>query len=215
MIKGRTTYGLRRAVRGLWEEFQIYRSHRASLKQVKRFIARDVVKLNLGCGPNPKPDWINVDLGGKADLHLDLREKFPFADDSVSVIYSEHFFEHLEYPGEATNFLRESYRVLKPGGLFSVGIPDTEWALTAYVTGDQEFFRLASERWHPKWCDTRMHHMNYHFRLNNEHKYAYDFETLERVLQQIGFRSINRRSFNPELDNESRRDGTLYVDARK
>jgi hypothetical protein len=45
---------------------------------------------NLGSGFHPKIDWVNVDLIDEADLQLDLRERLPFDDGSVSDIYSEH-----------------------------------------------------------------------------------------------------------------------------
>lgn len=175
----------------------------------------DQLKLNVGCGPNVKSGWINIDLSQRADLQLDLREPLPFASQSVAVIYSEHFFEHLEYPDEATNFLLESIRILRPGGIFSVGVPDTEWPLVSYVTGDDMYFRMAQERWHPSWCVTKMHSLNYHFRQGREHKFAYDFETLSLVLREAGFSPVERREFNADLDDESRKDGTLYVDAYK
>jgi predicted SAM-dependent methyltransferase len=213
VIKAKTTAGFRRAIRDLAEEFRIQRLHRAALKRVNRYSGSNL-KLNIGCGPNVKRGWINIDLSDNADLQLDLRERLPFADESVSIVYSEHFFEHLEYPDEALNFLKESIRVLQRGGLFSVGVPDTEWPLRAYVNGDEEYFLIARQRWHPAWCNTRMHNLNYHFRQGREHKYAYDFETLAQILSEVGFVSIVRRPFNPDLDDESRKR-SLYVDAYK
>lgn len=216
IAKARTTEGLRKAYRNFLNELAIQRLHRSSLKRLRRFSAGSNLRLNLGCGSNVKVGWINIDLFPKeADLHLDLRENFPFRDESVSFVYCEHFFEHLEYPDQALKFLRESWRVLLPDGIFSVGVPDTELTLNAYITGDEDYFRFVRERWHPNWCDTRMHHVNYHFRQGTEHKYAYDFETLAQVLEQVGFVSVAKRSFNPDLDSEARRTGTLYVDARK
>ena len=44
---------------------------------------------------------------------------------------------------------------------------------------------------------------------------AYDFTTMEKALSRAGFVDIRRREFDAELDSESRRLGTLYVDARK
>lgn len=215
LIKAHTTAGVRQAYRELWKEILIQRSHRSSLKRLEQFLKGSNVGLNLGCGANTKAGWINVDLWAKeADLHLDLREDFPFRDASVSMIYSEHFFEHLEYPDQAMKFLRESWRVLLPDGIFSVGVPDTEWPVHAYVARDEEYFRFV-EALDPKSCDTRMHHLNYHFRQGAEHKYAYDFETLARLLEKVGFVSVARRSFNSDLDSEDRKVGTLYVDARK
>ncbi len=210
VIKAQMTGGFRNALRGLWSEFLILRRHRASLRKARRLPKTSDLKLNLGCGANLKPGWINVDsFNERADLQLDLREKFPFRDESVSFIYSEHFFEHLEYPDQAIGFLRKAWRVLKPGGTLSISVPDTEWPLISYATGNEEYFRLARERFHPKWCNTRMHNLNYHFRQGSEHKHAYDFETLGKILQEVGFVSMEKRPFKPGLDSEARRMPTL------
>lgn len=214
LVKARMTRGLRRALRALQEEWRLSRLHYRHVKRARRLATGQALKLNLGSGENLKPGWINVDLEEGADLHLDLREPLPFRDGSVVMIYSEHFFEHLEYPDEARTLLRESFRVLAPGGIFSVGVPDTEWPLAAYARGEDDYFHMARDL-HPKWCDTRMHNINYHFRQGREHKYAWDEETLGRVLEQAGFVSIARRPFDAALDTERRRPGTLYMQAFK
>jgi hypothetical protein len=41
---------------------------------------------------------------------------------------------------------------------------------------------MAKRLWHPAWCQTRLEHLNYHFRQDTQHRFAYDYETLERVL---------------------------------
>jgi hypothetical protein len=69
--------------------------------------------------------------------------------------------------------------------------------------------------WHPDWRDTPMHQVNYLFRQGHEHKYAYDGETLALILERAGFVRVNRRDFDPALDSESRRIGTLYMKARR
>ena len=50
-------------------------------------------------------------------------EKLPFKDDTFDVIYSKSFIEHLYYP---ERYLKEAYRVLKPGGLLLTLVPDWE-----------------------------------------------------------------------------------------
>ncbi len=155
-----------------------------------------------------------MDLFGRPDLTLDLREALPLPDGSADRIYSEHFFEHLEYV-DAQRLLREALRVLGPGGDLQIGVPDSEWPISAYGDPKNEYFELARERWHPEWCDTRMHHINYHFRQAGEHRYAYDFETLQKMLLAAGFDRAVRREFDPELDSADRRLGTLYVVASK
>jgi predicted SAM-dependent methyltransferase len=174
------------------------------------------LKLNLGCGRKPKPGWINIDLNAEADFTLDLRKSLPFPDNSCSIIYSEHLLEHLEYPREAELLVAESFRVLKPGGAFSVGVPDTELAIAAYLEGlaSSYFGLIAKHGFHPEWCSTRMEHLNCHFRYS-EHKFAYDLETLKKLLKQSGFTHIAPRDFDPDLDSEDREGLTLYLGARK
>ncbi|MFY9529366.1 MAG: hypothetical protein WAR24_10680 [Candidatus Acidiferrales bacterium] len=67
----------------------------------------------------------------------------------------------------------------------------------------------------PKWCNTRMDVINEHFRGFGVqgfggHQYAYDIETLIKVLHQAGVR-ITERSFDPSLDSELRKVG-LYAE---
>jgi hypothetical protein len=80
-VKAHTSKGFFEAIRNVNGEWRISKQHRSALKQVGPFLQRPEKKLNLGCGPNPKPGWINIDLfDSRADLQLDLREKWPFAD---------------------------------------------------------------------------------------------------------------------------------------
>ena len=206
--------GLAVALAQLRRELGILVQHRRSSRRARRLFDSRPVKLNCGCGRTPKQGWVNIDSRGNADLQLDLREKLPIPADSVSFIYSEHFFEHLEYPRETGVFLGESLRVLVPGGRFRVGVPDTEWPLRCYADGDEAYFTFVREHWH-LFSDTRMHSINYHFRQMSEHKYAYDYETLAKLLVRAGFVSVRRSDFDPQLDSEHRRTGTLYLDAFK
>lgn len=220
LVKSRTTTGLRSAIGELGNEWKLYRRHRQALKRVPQFLNQLPIKLNLGCGPNRKPDWVNIDLyHPSADLQLDLREPWPFPDASVSYIYSEHVFEHFEFTREVPHFLQEAQRVLCAGGVFDVGVPDTEWPLRDYHNPEERYFHTSmTQGWHPQWCQTELDHINYHFRQDKEHgehKYAWDKETLERTLRNTGFTSITRREFDPSLDTESRRLGTLYMQASK
>lgn len=213
LLRKRMSRGLREALWIARYELRAQRRHRAGVRRARRWRTAKGLQLHLGCGSNAKPGWINVDLWSpSADLSLDLREDLPFASQSAAMIYSEHVFEHLSYPHETSRLLGEALRVLAPDGRFSVGVPDTAWPLIAYVTDDDEYFRIARERWHPADATTRMHQINFHFRQGSEHKYAYDAETLTEVLSGAGFVSVARREFDPALDSESRRLGTLYVD---
>jgi predicted SAM-dependent methyltransferase len=209
----RVSPGAGDAIGNLLRELKVAFIHRRSLRRFRRDDLVAPFQLNLGCGSRPKRAWINIDLGAEADYRLDVRRAWPFPKNSVDRIYSEHFFEHLEYPHEVNVFLLEARRVLRPGGVLSMAVPDTAEILEAYVSRDEEWFRLTRERWHPSWCDTPLHGVNYHFRQCDQHKYAYDLETLSRVLEQVGFDGIRQRAFDPDLDSEYRRQGSLYVEA--
>jgi len=188
------------------------RVHRQGVR--KASLVKLPCMLHFGCGANRKSGWVNIDLDPKADLRLDLREPFPFPDNCVSLVYSEHFFEHLSLQ-DGTRFLRESFRVLLPGGRMSVGVPNARLCLQDYVQGDRDEWLKIRDRYHPKWCTTPMHSVNYVFRQNSEHKYAYDEETLIELITQCGFSNVRTRSWDGALDMEARRAGTLYVDGEK
>jgi predicted SAM-dependent methyltransferase len=209
--------GLLAAVRLLRDEVRMYQRHRKGSKKASKYNAETNLKLNIGCGPNRKSGWLNIDLfSPRADLALDMREAIPFRGNSAAIIYSEHFFEHLDYPEPAKRFLKECRRILKPGGIFSVGVPDTEWPLQAYAgPDDKNYFAWSKENCLPEWCQTRIDDINYHFRQDGEHRFAYDYETLHLALMEAGFSNIRQRSFDANLDTEKRRIGTLYVEAVK
>ena len=217
-LKAHTSKALREGIRGVQSEWKLADRHRRSVKKARGLLRGSPLKLNLGCGKNPRSEWVNVDLmAPRADLQLDLRENWPFPNGSVSYVYSEHVFEHFELREEVPHFLSEAFRVLNSGGLFDVGVPDTEWTLQAYGHSDHEYWRFA-KRILPDWCETQLDFINFHFRQCKEwgeHKYAWDAETLRRSLEGAGFRSVMRRQFDPTLDSESRRTGTLYMRATK
>lgn len=211
-----TTYAVRERTRELWHELRLSLTHQASVRRARKAQPSTDLRLHLGCGSILKPGWINIDLhSDRADLRLDLREPWPFEDCSASVIYSEHLFEHFEHPLEVRIVLSEAWRVLAPGGTFSVGVPDVEFAVKCYLTRDEEYHRRVRELGLPPEVITPMDHLNYTFRQGREHKYAYDLETLTNVLVAAGFVDVARRPFDPILDSPRREWGTLYVDAIK
>ena len=215
VITRATSKGLSRAFRAMRGEFRILTMHKKGARRAQLYRRDRNLRLHFGCGPNYKQGWVNIDLSPNADLQLDLREPIPLCSASAEIAYSEHFFEHLKYPTDALGFLAECHRLLRPGGTFSIGVPDTRWPLRDYAgAGDGGYFSACKlERWHPDWCKTPMEHINEHFRQGGEHEFAYDFETLLAALTKSGFRDVRRREFDASLDSETRKTGTLYVEA--
>lgn len=94
-------------------------------------------KVNLGCGPVfiDSPDWINLDFSpaSSAVRKANLLDTLPLADESASLVYSSHFLEHVPrdlVPG----LLRDWSRVLQPGGIVRLVVPDLENMAREYLS---------------------------------------------------------------------------------
>jgi SAM-dependent methyltransferase len=74
------------------------------------------MKLNLGCGGNKLDGWENH------DSDVDIRGTLPWGNNSVDFILLEHCLEHVSGP-DGFCFMREAYRILKPGGVLRVCVP--------------------------------------------------------------------------------------------
>jgi predicted SAM-dependent methyltransferase len=216
-LRRQTTFGFRRAISALLEEVRLMRRHRRGLRRARRLRLPPHPRLQLGSGRQPKPGWINVDLYASegTELALDLREDLPFPDNSIELIYTEHLFEHLDYPRDARHLLCEALRVLQPGGKFSVVVPHFGDLLHAYARKDWAFFGAVPLHM-AEGQPTLMHHVNYWFRQDGHHRYAYDEETLGQIMSEIGFESVHARDFDSQLDSERRhRRQSLYMEASK
>jgi SAM-dependent methyltransferase len=91
--------------------------------------------LNLGCGSRYHPDWINIDIvpHGPEVIQHDLSRGIPLPDASCDVVYHAAVLEHMRR-SDAAAFLAECYRVLKPGGIMRVGVPDLEKICQLYLS---------------------------------------------------------------------------------
>ncbi len=86
-----------------------------------------MVKLNLGCGrvsPQFFEDYVNVDLIKHPGVDVASNVKLlPFPDNYADEIYASHILEHFG-TYEVTDVLKEWLRVLKPGGLIRIAVPN-------------------------------------------------------------------------------------------
>ena len=188
-------------------------------------------RVNIGCGGNPTPGWINLDVISHPEVHFwDCRSGLPFADDAVTAIYSEHFFEHLDLESEARPFVRECMRCLRSGGVLRLVVPDAGAYLQAYsgpweVLANMRPLDRTTDGWRDRrlgWVyQTKMQFMNAIFRQRAEHKYAYDAETLVLVMREAGFMNVVVQQFGVSIDpnmapdSNDRRTESLYVEAVK
>ncbi len=86
-----------------------------------------MLNINLACGRVfvDSPDWLNFDFApaSAAVRMANLLARLPVADGTAALVYSSHFLEHVPrdlVPG----FLRECWRVLQPGGVVRLVLPD-------------------------------------------------------------------------------------------
>jgi predicted SAM-dependent methyltransferase len=181
------------------------------------------LRLHLGCGKRIISGWVNIDGIERegTDLQWDLRQKLPFADGSAELIYSEHVIEHL-FEEDALRLFYECYRVLEPGGMMRVGVPDAELYLRNYVTGDTAFFKgLERLGGAVVPLSTPMRVVNQMFRMGGHHLFAWDDVTLVSALTSVGFVGIERWGSRESarqaicLDDPSHAFETLYIEVTK
>lgn len=100
-------------------------------------------RLQFGCGAFPAPGWLNTNLepGPGVDLCADIRNGLPLPSDSMRYIASMHALVELPYLA-VVPALRELRRVLEPGGVLRLGLPDLDRAIAAYVAGDRAYFTI-------------------------------------------------------------------------
>lgn len=179
------------------------------------------LKINVGHGPFRHEGWLNIDCrlsANKSDIVCDLRRRWPLPAASARYIFSEHVFEHFGYPDEIGHVVKECYRILKPGGVLRVIVPDAERYLRAYVNDDEAFLREIGGE-----SVSRISLVNTMMRENGFHRYAYDYWELKQVLKGAGFNSVSLSSLkasrhpelNLDLDDGQRDLVSLYVEAVK
>ncbi len=90
--------------------------------------------LNVGCGRQFHPEWENIDLESVSP-HVkphDVTNGLPYASDSLDVVYHSHILEHLK-PEKGRELIDECFRVLRPGGVLRIVVPDLERIANLYL----------------------------------------------------------------------------------
>ena len=226
------------ATDGLRTELQALResSIAAQLQALGVEADSGALKLHIGCGKGHLAGWINMDVH-PAPLALNVLRGLPFADGAASHVFVSHLLEHLYFPRDVAPFLAEVKRVLAPGGVARIVVPDVERCIAAYLHNDREFFASRRETW-PWWPanPTRLEDFLAYAGAGPEpaflfesHKYGYDFETLQRTLGDAGFSGIAKSAYMASEHPELRVDDisavaratysgqyySLFVEARK
>ncbi len=94
----------------------------------------DIKFLNLGCGSTYVKGWTNIDFVSSSEdvIAHNLLEGIPHKDNGFDLVYHSHVLEHFP-KSEAPKFIAECFRVLKPGGVIRIAIPDLEQIASNYI----------------------------------------------------------------------------------
>lgn len=196
-----------------------------------------LTRVNLGCGPDAPPSWINVDgswnawfsnhgrirkalefvgvirkdLGARWNVRPlvhDLTKPLPFEANSVSAIYGSHVLEHL-YLREAQTLLQDCLRVLKPGGVIRMVVPDLQTMVAQYFESKSRSGDYSNQATSPAdFLNERLGFRNpvrpqgnFVFKLYSNwkdfhsHKYMYDSESLVRYIAVAGFVDVEEKGY--------------------
>jgi predicted SAM-dependent methyltransferase len=98
------------------------------------------LRLHIGCGPNIRPGWVNIDRVARAPgVVTDVDPTaLPYPNASVSEVLAEHVFEHFSFAEEELVW-REMARVLRPGGTITIEVPDFAWMCATFLAARDEW----------------------------------------------------------------------------
>jgi SAM-dependent methyltransferase len=195
-------------------------------------------RLNLGCGPDAPAGWLNVDgswnawLSNHVYLHRslvaiglinknspgaqwnvrplvhDLTKRLPFEDNTVAAIYGAHVLEHL-YLADSQKLLAECRRVLRPGGVIRLVVPDLHSIVATYLRSKNEGSPSPSEKIAAAdelneklgFRSPAPPNGNFLFRFYylwkdfHHHKWMYDSDSLIRYMESAGFAEVREKGY--------------------
>src|SRR5262245_21863639 len=103
-------------------------------------------RLHWGCGPITPYGWVNSDIqtGPGVEVVADSLHGLPLPDNAFDYIVSIHTLPEIPF-AELDRALTELKRVLAPGGVLRLALPDMENAIQAYHTRDIDYFLIPDE----------------------------------------------------------------------
>lgn len=158
-------------------------------------------------------------------IDWDIKLGIPFPDNSLEGIYSSHFIEHLDYQ-TAIHYLKESYRVLKPGGVLRTICPDLSIWINKLYDNDKNFFDVYKGLISNEFTQntTREFHtkLTSNIQLFNamiynwDHKWMWDLESLSLELERIGYSDVVKTDpFVSKLEGADILEGNLSPEVLK
>ena len=156
------------------------------------------IRLNLGAGPYNDPRYTPLDIKTGTDVR-----KLPYADGSVSEVYASHLLEHFSFR-ERDAVLAEWVRVLEPGGILRIAVPDAKKVASEMLKSDES----------GAFNELEMIQCGSHSDPNDVHHAAYTEQQLRRTMHRAGIGSIVK--FHPFIPLDcSNNQLSLNLEGRK
>ncbi|MEH6824336.1 MAG: methyltransferase domain-containing protein [Motiliproteus sp.] len=136
------------------------------------------MKLHLGCGNRYIPGFVHIDAIDYPHIdHVETIDNLSFlGDDSVDLIYTCHVLEHFKRR-DVVRVLQEWNRVLKPGGVLRISVPDFASLCKVY----ERYGKLELV------IGALFGRQDY---LYNIHYNVFDYPELTKTLEQSGFHRV-------------------------
>lgn len=139
------------------------------------------INIHLGCGEINSDGFINVDSRALPHIHhiRNVTNLSVFKDNFADLVYASHILEHLPMLN-LRPVLNEWRRVLKPGGVLRLGVPDFDTIIQIYNDNNKniEFIWRAL-------LGGQDYKQNFHFAVLNGNY-------LMSILQDCGFKEIKK-----------------------
>jgi predicted SAM-dependent methyltransferase len=174
--------------------------------------------MNWGCGRVTPEGWINSDCtySPGVDIACDILAGLPLEDDSLDYVASMHALPEIAYP-DLEDALWELRRVIRPGGVLRLGLPDMDRAIHAYLRNDREYFLIPDHT-----CESIGGKMVVQLMWYGRSRTMFTSDFAEELLRHSGFREVHRCEFQQtrspypeiiELDN--RPQESLFIEGVK
>ena len=167
------------------------------------------MRLNVGCGKRILDGYVNIDAVPREGVDIVAPAlKIPLSGGGAEELMAIHLFEHIE-PWDAPKALAEWHRLLAPGGLLVLEMPDI-------VKCAQNLIKLI-DRGDPKQlASLAMHGIYGDASLKDPwmlHRWGYTFKTLAPMLKAAGFTKIREATTQWHPIGRAHRD--FRVEARR
>ncbi|MBN1548316.1 MAG: methyltransferase domain-containing protein [Syntrophaceae bacterium] len=154
----------------------------------------------------------------------DIVKGLPIASDSCNGVYCSHVLEHLSLE-DFKVALRNTHKILQPGGIFRFVLPDLEYLIKQYLNNPSDdasllFMRksgLGQERRFKNLIDFITAWLG-----NSQHLWMWDYKSIKSELYAAGFCDIRKAFFGDspdplfrEVEDRGRWDHCLGIEARK